>query len=88
MVSKEELLGKQQETRQEILNLANKIPSRKLLYFFGGLFQKGSTKENFAFWLSNYVFLNLSIIVPALPASITFHELNIWKRVWVLWVIG
>ena len=84
----EELLLKRQETREEILNLANKIPSKRILYFFGGLFQKGEPRENLTFWLSNYIFLNLSLVVPALLISIAIDEFYTWGRIWLDWTLG
>lgn len=88
MDQQETLLFNRKCVKEAILDLTTKIPSRKLLYYLGGLFQKGEPVENPVFWLSNFVLLHLIVLVPGLLVSTVIQELDNWNRIWILWAFG
>jgi hypothetical protein len=44
-MGQQELLLKQQQTREEVLNLIDKIPSKRILYFLGVVLPRKSGQD-------------------------------------------
>jgi hypothetical protein len=83
MDQQSELESKRREAREEILALKERIPSARIIKWFGRLLSKGATNRSFLYWLSNFIFINLGIFWIWVPVGLVMNELEqrayLWK---------
>lgn len=69
-----ELDAKRREVREEILAMKERVPSARVLNWFGRLLSKRVTNRNLLYWVSNLIFLNLTIFWIWVPIGLVLHE--------------
>jgi hypothetical protein len=70
---------KRKEVREEILAMKEKIPSVRILNFFGKTFKSQSLE----YWLSNFIILNAMALSPWLLIGLALDELTSNKYLWI-----
>ena len=75
---------KRREVREEILALREKIPSARILNFFGKAFKT----KSLGYWLSNFVALNVIALSPWLLIGLAVDELVSNKHLWIPGIIA
>ena len=75
---------KRREAREEILTWKNKLPSARILNFFGRAFKN----QSWGYWLSNIFLLNLILLSPWIIIGLALKENEKTILIWIPCIIA